>query len=66
MCTVLLPLRGYPVAVNIYISYNTVHIRKLLKKKILLSGFKLGWSIAMLIYIAATHEFQIASHPYLD
>jgi len=35
-------------------------------KRILLSGFKLGWSIAMILYIARTHEFQIASHPYLD
>jgi len=42
--------------------YFTV-LKKELLKRILLSGFKLGWSIAM---IARTHEFQIASHPYLD
>ena len=40
--------------------------KKELLKRILLSGFKLGWSIAMILYIARTHEFQIASHPYLD
>jgi len=34
-------------------------------ERILLSGFKLGWSFAM-IYIPTTHEFQLASHPYLD
>jgi hypothetical protein len=45
--------------------HNTVLERELLKK-ILLSGFKLGWSIVMILYIATTHEFQIASHPYLD
>jgi hypothetical protein len=32
-------------------------------KRILLSDFKTGWSIAM---IARKHEFQTASHPYLD
>jgi hypothetical protein len=45
--------------------YFTV-LKKELLKRILLSGFKLGWSIAMILYIATTHEFQIASHPYLD
>ena len=34
--------------------------------RILLSGFKIGCSIAMVMYIATTHEFQIAPHPYLD
>jgi len=45
--------------------YFTV-LKKELLKRILLSGFKLGWSIAMILYIATAHEFQIASHPYLD
>jgi hypothetical protein len=27
-------------------------------KRILLSGFKLGWSIAIILYITTTHEFQ--------
>ena len=31
-----------------------------------LDGFKLGWSNAMKLYIARAHEFQMASHPYLD
>jgi len=66
MCTVLLPPGGYPIAVKKYvISYNTV-LKKELLKRILLLGFKLGWSIAMILYIATKHEFQVASHPYLD
>jgi hypothetical protein len=35
-------------------------------KRILLSGFKLGRFIAMILYKARTREFQIASQPYLD
>jgi hypothetical protein len=59
-----LPPGGYPIAVKKYISYHNTVLKKELLKRIL-SGFKLGWSIAIL-YIATTHEFQIASHPYLD
>jgi hypothetical protein len=33
---------------------------------ILLLGFKNRWSNAVILYIATSHEFQIASHPYLD
>jgi len=45
--------------------YFTV-LKKEILKRILLSGFKVGWSIAVILYIAKTHEFQVASHPYLD
>jgi hypothetical protein len=45
--------------------YFTV-LKKELLKTTLLSGLKLGWSMAMILFIATTHEFQIASHPYLD
>jgi len=48
------------------ISYHNTFLKREILKRILLSGFKLGWSIAMILYIATTHEFQIASHPYLD
>jgi len=48
------------------ISYHNTVLKKELLKRILLSGFELGWSIAMILYIATTHEVQIASHPYLD
>jgi len=40
--------------------YFTVLKKELLNR---LSGFKFGWSIAMILYIARTHEFQIAHIP---
>jgi hypothetical protein len=49
---------------NSKLSYFTVLKKKLLKR-VLLSGFIFGWPIAIL-YVATIHEFQIASHPYLD
>jgi len=48
------------------ISYHNTVLKKELLKRVLLSGFKLGCSIAMILYIPTTHEIQIASHPYLD
>jgi len=48
-----------------FIRYFTV-LKMELWTRMLLSGFKLGWFIARILYIATTHEFQIASHPYLD
>jgi len=39
-------------------------LKEELLKRILLSGFKLGRHIAMILYKARTHEFQIASRPY--
>jgi hypothetical protein len=50
-CTVLLPPGGYPNAVKKYnISYHNTVLKKELLKRILLSGFKLGWSIADIIH----------------
>jgi hypothetical protein len=43
--------------------YFTV-LKEELLKRILSSGFKLGWFIAMVLYKARTHKFQIASQPY--
>ena len=37
--------------------------RKELLNSTLLSGFKFGWSITMILYIARKHEFQIAHIP---
>ena len=48
------------------VTYHNTVLRKELLKRILLPSFKLGWSIAIILYIATTHEFQIASHRYLD
>jgi hypothetical protein len=48
------------------IAYDNTVLKQEILKRILLSGFKIGRSIAMILYIATTHEFQIASHPYLD
>ena len=39
-------------------------LKEELLKRILLSGFKLGRHIAMILYKARTHKFQIASRPY--
>ena len=38
-------------------------IRNKLLNSMLLSGFKFGWFIAMILYIARNHEFQIAHIP---
>jgi len=43
--------------------YILLFLRKEILNSTLLSVFKFGWSIAMILYIARKHEFQIAHIP---
>ena len=43
--------------------YILLFLRNKLLNSTLLSGFKFGWSIGMILYIAGKHEFQIAHIP---
>jgi len=43
--------------------YILLFLKKELLSSTLLSGFKFGWSIAVILYIGRKHEFQIAHIP---
>ena len=43
--------------------YILLFLKKELLNSILLSSFKFGWSITMILFIARKHEFQIAHIP---
>ena len=43
--------------------YILLFLRNKLLNSTLLSGFKFGWYIGMILYIARKHEFQIAHIP---